>query len=243
MGRGLRGERVVAAGVEMTRAGGVVLSVNVGTPRRIERKGRPATSAIWKSPVAGRVTARGVNLEGDDQADRKVHGGPDKAIYVYATEDARWWEQELGRPIEAGGFGENLTTEGIDLNSAVIGERWDIGSGVFEVSEPRLPCWKLAVRMGDPVFARRFLDAGRTGTYLRIIEEGDVGAGDEIRVIDRPDHELTVGEVAHIYHTARVEAGRLLQAPQVSESWRDWANKQLQPPERQAAEVVEPGCC
>ena len=121
---------------------GTVLSVNVGSVREFDYNGRPAKSAIWKSPVAGRIAARGVNLAGDDQADRQAHGGADKALYAYAVEDARWWEQEIGRALAHGEFGENLTTEGIDVNDAIVGEQWQIGSTVLEVSEPRIPCWR-----------------------------------------------------------------------------------------------------
>lgn len=163
-----------------------LLSVNVGAIREFDFEGKAAVSAIWKSPVAGRVAARGVNLAGDDQADRVAHGGPDKAVYAYAIEDLRWWEEELGRPLECGELGENLTTEGIDVNGALVGERWQIGTAVLEVSEPRIPCWRLGVRMDDRRFPRRFSQAGRPGAYLRIAVEGDLGAGDEIRVIERP---------------------------------------------------------
>src|SRR5215471_10282040 len=112
-----------------------VLSVNVGTIREFDYNGHAAKSAIWKSPVVGRIAARGVNLAGDDQADREAHGGPDKAIYAYAIEDFRWWEKEIGQPLAFAEFGENLTTEGIDVNKALIGERWEIGSTTVEVSE------------------------------------------------------------------------------------------------------------
>src|SRR5262245_17300561 len=117
----------------MATSTGRVLSVNVGSVREFEYSRRPARSAIWKSPVAGRIAARGVNLAGDDQADRIAHGGPDKAVYAYAAEDVRWWEQEVGRSVAYGEFGENLTTEGIEVNSALVGERWEIGTTVLEV--------------------------------------------------------------------------------------------------------------
>src|SRR3989454_3236340 len=123
----------------MATTAGKVLSVNVGTVREFEYRGRPAKSAIWKSPAAGRVAARGVNLAGDDQADRKAHGGFDKAVYAYAVEDTRWWEEQIGRPFAYGEFGENLTTEGIEVNAALVGEKWAIGTTVLEVSEPRIP--------------------------------------------------------------------------------------------------------
>src|SRR5881628_1692703 len=202
----------------MATPAGKVLSVNVGGVRAFDYSGRPARSAIWKSPVLGRIAARGVNLEGDDQADRKAHGGPDKAVYAYAVEDARWWEQEIGRSLAYGEFGENLTTEGIEVNNALVGERWEIGTTVLEVSEPRIPCWRLGVRMNDPIFPRRFTDALRPGPYLRIIVEGAVGAGDEIRVVERPDHDLTIRDVFRIYTRDRDEVERLLAIPQMSES-------------------------
>ena len=206
---------------------GTVLSVNVGRARDFEYDGRPARSAIWKSPVAGRIAVRGVNLDGDEQADRVAHGGPDKAIYSYAIEDSRWWERKIGRPFPYGAFGENLTTEGIEVNDALVGERWKIGTTVLEVSEPRVPCWRLGVRMNDKMFPRRFTEALRPGSYLRIIVEGDVGAGDEIRVIERPKHTLTIRDVFRIYVRDRDEIERLLAVPQLSGSWKRWAGNWL----------------
>ena len=207
---------------------GSVLSVNVGGVRQFEYHGRQAVSAIWKSPVVGRVAARGVNLEGDDQADREAHGGPDKAVYAYAIEDARWWAEELGRSLEYGELGENLTTEGIEVTNALVGERWEIGSTVLEVSEPRVPCWRLAVRMEDNGFPRRFTKAGRPGAYLRIAVEGELGSGDEIRIVERPDHDLTIGDVFRIYMRDRQEAERFLTVPQLSSSWQRWAERWLE---------------
>jgi MOSC domain-containing protein YiiM len=227
----------------MTITAGKVLSVSVGGVREFEYEGRPARSAIWKSPVVGRVAARGVNLAGDDQADRKAHGGPDKAVYAYAVEDARWWEHAIGRSLAAGEFGENLTTEGIEVNDALVGERWQIGTTVLEVSEPRIPCWRLGVRMNDKMFPRRFTEAMRPGAYLRIVVEGDVGAGDEIRVGERPDHDLTIRDVFRIYTRDRHEVERLLAVPRMSESWRRWANDWLQKTRNRPAGAVDPGCC
>src|SRR6266567_2399491 len=193
----------------MATSAGKVLSVNVGTVREFEYGGRPAKSAIWKSPAVGRITARGVNLAGDDQADRRAHGGPDKAVYAYAVEDVRWWEQEIGRALAAGEFGENLTTEGIDPNQALVGERWQIGTTVLEVSEPRIPCWRLGVRMNDKMFPRRFTEALRPGAYLRIVVEGDVGAGDEIRVVDRANAQRS--------HLPTRLCGKRRSGPQIGE--------------------------
>ena len=221
---------------------GKVLSVNVGTVREFDYNGHPAKSAIWKSPVVGRIAARGVNLAGDDQADRKAHGGPDKAVYAYAVEDLRWWELEVGRSLAYGELGENLTTAGVEVNTALVGERWEIGTTVLEVSEPRIPCWRLGVRMNDKMFPRRFSEAVRPGAYLRIVVEGDVGAGDEIRAVERPEHELTIREVFRIYTHERDEAERLLAVPQLSESWKRWADKVLQQAKGRPADAAEPGC-
>ena len=219
-----------------------VLSINVGRAREFDYSGRPAKSAIWKSPVAGRIAARGVNLEGDDQADRKAHGGPDKVVYAYAIEDLRWWEEKLGQSVQYGEFGENLTTEGIAVNDALVGERWEIGTAVFEVSEPRIPCWRLGVRMNDQLFPRRFTEALRPGTYLRLVDEGDVGAGDEIQVVGRPDHDVTIRDIFRIYTRDRGEVERLLAVPRISESWREWAENWLRRAKGRA-DSVAPGCC
>ena len=138
---------------------------------------------------------RGVNLAGDDQADRRVHGGPDKAVYSYAIEDYAWWSAELGVDIDAATFGENLTTEGIDLSACVIGTRWQVGSATLEVAQPRQPCFKLGMRMGDADFVDQFDEAGRPGAYLRIIENGEIGAGDPIVVGEAPAHGLTIDDL------------------------------------------------
>lgn len=221
-----------------------ILSINVGTAREFEYNGRPAKSAIWKSPVVGRIAARGVNLVGDDQADRKAHGGFDKAVYAYAYEDIQWWEQELSRSLIYGEFGENLTTQGIEVNFALIGERWEIGSTVLEVSEPRIPCWRLGVRMNDKTFPRQFTEAMRPGSYLRIIVEGDVGVGDEIRVVEKPKHDLTVRDVFRIYTRDRDEVERLLNVAQISDAWKRWANDTLQKAKARSKETAAiPGCC
>src|SRR4026207_1003602 len=226
----------------MASTAGTGGSVKVGGAREFEYNGRPAKSAIWKFPVVGRIAARGVNLAGDDQADRKANGGPDKAAYANPIEDARWWGQEIGRTLAHGEFGENLTTEGIEVNDALIGERWKIGSAVLEVSEPRIPCWRLGVRMNDKMFPRRFTEALRPGAYLRIVVEGELGAGDDIRVVERPDQDLTIRDVFRIYTRDHHEAGRLIAVPQMSEAWRRWAKEGVRRAEDRPAEA-KPGCC
>lgn len=202
-----------------------MLSVNVGRPRDVVRNGRPAKTAIWKASVPGRIAATGVNLDGDDQADRMAHGGPDKAIYAYASEDYTWWREHLAHPVDHAAFGENLTTAGIDVTGAVIGERWHIGSTLLEVSEPRVPCWRLNLRMDDSRFIKRFVAAGRPGGYLRIITEGDIGAQDAIEIVAVPAHGLTIGDVGRIYHHDRGEAHRLLEVDDLSDAWRGWARR------------------
>jgi MOSC domain-containing protein YiiM len=174
-----------------------VISVNVGTPRQLSvRRGRPTMSAIVKEPVEGPVRVEGINLAGDRQADLRVHGGPDKAVYAYAREDSDWWAAELGREIPDGMFGENLTLAGVEVTNAVIGERWRIGSTVLEVCQPRLPCSKLGLRFGDLKMVKRFGQASRPGAYLRIVTEGELRKGDEIVVLSRPEHGITVANVA-----------------------------------------------
>src|SRR5262245_31071694 len=207
-------------GGTMATLTGKVLSVNVGGIREFDYEGRRARSAIWKSPVSGRVRVRGVNLDGDDEADRGAHGGPDKAVYAYGVEDQRWWAGKIGRPLAYGEFGENLTTEGIEVTGALVGERWEVGTALLEVSEPRIPCWRLGVRMEDKLFPRLFTKAGRPGAYLRIVAEGDVGAGDDVVVARRPDHGLSIGDVFRIYVRDRHEAARLIPVPQISDAWK-----------------------
>jgi MOSC domain-containing protein YiiM len=167
---------------------GRVDSLNVGAPRPVEVNGHTVLTAIWKHPVEGRVPLRGMNLRGDDQADRTVHGGPDKAVYAYAVENTEWWEAELERPLDPGAFGENLTVRGLPVSEAVIGERWALGTALLEVAQPRLPCFKLGLRMGDPGFLKRFAAAGRPGAYHRVVREGEIAAGDRIEVVSRPAH-------------------------------------------------------
>jgi MOSC domain-containing protein YiiM len=162
-----------------------VLSVNVAQPRTIRWRGKDVRTGIFKEPVEGPVRARGDSLDGDLQADRRVHGGEAKAVYAYAREDYEWWEGELGRELSPGTFGENLTVSGVDVTGAQPGERWRVGGTLLEVTEPRLPCFKLGVKMGDNRFLKRFTAAGRPGKYLRILEEGELRAGDAVEVSRR----------------------------------------------------------
>ncbi len=162
----------------------------------LERRGHQLPTGIWKLPASGRVAVGELGLAGDRQADRRVHGGYDKAVYAYAREDTDWWEAELGRELEHGFFGENLTVSGIDVTNARAGDRWRVGTTLLEVTEPRQPCWKLQAKAGEPRFIKRFAQAGRPGAYLSVVEEGDVGAGDTIVVEPGRGERPTMRELA-----------------------------------------------
>jgi MOSC domain-containing protein YiiM len=199
-----------------------ILSVNVGGIRAVEWRGQLVSSGIWKQPVPGRVALRGVNLDGDDQADRTVHGGVDKAVYAYAREDYDFWRAE-GMETPPGLFGENLTVEGLDLSGAIVGEQWSVGSTLLEVAQPRLPCYKLGMRVGDPHFPKRFMAAQRMGAYLRVVQEGDVGAGDEVHVVSRPAHAVTLAVMTQAVQEKNL-AVALRQVPYLPQFWRHIAD-------------------
>jgi MOSC domain-containing protein YiiM len=179
-----------------------VLSVNLGSIREVQWRGRTIRTAIWKEPIQGPVALSGINLEGDAQADRSVHGGDDKAVYAYAIEDYRYWSGQ-GVEVHPGLFGENLTLEGVDLGAVAAGEVWQVGTAVLQVTQPRLPCYKLGIRLGDVLFPKRFFAAGRMGAYLRIVEPGRVQAGDTISAITRPAHQPTLREMLESRGTSR----------------------------------------
>ncbi len=194
-----------------------LVSVNVGKPRQIStRRGQAMLSAIVKEPVLGRVRVEGVNLAGDDQADRSVHGGPDKAVYAYAREDIDWWEEISGAELPSGVFGENLTTLGVDVSGSIIGERWALGSVVLEVCQPRLPCSKLGIRFGDLRMVKAFAKASRPGAYMRIVQEGDLGVGDEVTIVSRPDHGVTLAMTADAVLKDPALVPKVLMAPELS---------------------------
>lgn len=185
-------------------------------------------SGIDKRPAPGRVgvhSGADPGLDGDLVADRRHHGGVDQALYLYAAEDAKWWSRELARDITPGMFGENLTTRGLDLTSAVIGEQWAIGSTRLEVSVPRIPCGTFQRFWAVPQLQKRFTAHGAPGAYVRVLQAGDVGAGDEIVVVERPDHGVTIGEVFRALTGDRSLAARLLQAPQLPDEAKDRARR------------------
>jgi MOSC domain-containing protein YiiM len=202
--------------------GAMVVSVNIAEVREIPLRGRLQKTGLWKVPVHHRVRVAGTSLDGDTQADRKFHGGARKAVYSYSEEDYAWWEEQLVRKLDPGTFGENLTLRGISVNDALIGERWRIGSALLEVTQPRQPCWKLGVKMEDRNFPRRFSEANRSGAYLRIVEEGEIGPGDPLEVEYRPDHPITIGLLAAAIYTDPELAALLIQLTDHSLTPEEW---------------------
>jgi MOSC domain-containing protein YiiM len=204
---------------------GHVVSVNTGTVEKLALPKGTADSAIVKRPHRGPVTTVSFGLEGDEQADQVAHGGPDQALYAYALEDYAWWEVELERTLSPGTFGENLTTFGFDPNEALVGERWAVGSALLEVSQPRLPCFKLAARLELSSFVRTFAEHRRPGSYLRIVDHGSVATGDAIELDFRPAHDVSIRQFFRIYLDHSVDPSPLLAIPQLSTAWHEWAER------------------
>ena len=202
---------------------GRVVSVNVGRPAPLVTGRRVVESAIGKAPVEGPVAVRGVNLAGDEQADKQNHGGPDQAVYAYASEDIAFWSDVTGVDLGPGAFGENLTTIGIEVSGAVVGERWRIGTAELRVTGPRVPCFKLEAKIGVRGFQRQFLHAGRYGAYLAIAEEGELQAGDAVEIVHRPAHEVTPALVIEALLLDRSRVHELEPArPDMLPKLREW---------------------
>jgi len=203
-----------------------VVSVQVGLPREIVSRGRTVTTGIFKEPVDGPVRVAGINLDGDRQADLTVHGGPDKAVYVYPAEHYPFWREQLGRDLAWGAFGENVTVEGVPLEGELcIGDVLRIGSAELSAVQPRLPCFKLGIRFEDPVMVKRFFDAGRTGYYLRIVKEGYLEAGDEIAFARRDPARVPVAEITRLVTEDKDDVEtvrRLLTVDSLPEVWRSY---------------------
>jgi MOSC domain-containing protein YiiM len=213
-----------------------LLSVNVGLPREIEWKGRVIRTSIFKPPVSGRVRVTKLNLDGDQQSDLSVHGGIDKAVYVYPSEHYSFWRKELpGMDLAPGAFGENFTTEGsLEDGTVWIGDRFRIGSAEFVVTQPRMPCFKLGIRFGRADIIQRFLHAGRAGFYFAVAAEGEVGAGDPIELLSRDEHGMTVADVVNLYAADAGKQDLLRRASELvalPESWRAYFRKRLWNPD------------
>jgi MOSC domain-containing protein YiiM len=177
-----------------------IVSVNVGLPREVSWHGHAVTTGIFKQPVAGSVTLRKLNLEGDRQADLTVHGGEYKAVYCYPFEHYDYWKAQLtGQQLPIGMFGENFTTEGLLEDATHLGDRFSVGSAEVVVTQPRLPCYKLGIRFGSDDMVKRFLASRRTGFYVAVTREGEVGAGDEIKEISRDENRVSIAEIVRLY--------------------------------------------
>jgi MOSC domain-containing protein YiiM len=208
-----------------------LLSVNVGQPREVVADDRLVRTSIFKSPVPGRIPIRNNNLAGDAQSDLSVHGGRAKAIYAYPHEHYAFWREQLPDvDLQPGHFGENLTIEGLLEEDVHVGDRLKIGSAELVVTQPRLPCYKLGIRFGRADMVKRFLASRRTGFYLSIASEGDLGAGDTIEILERHPAAISIPELLRMYLKEGVSPDRLREViviPALSDAWRTELQKQV----------------
>lgn len=209
-----------------------IISVNVGLPRLVLRDGEPVSTGIFKEPIPHRVMMRTLNLDGDRQADLSVHGGPEKAVYVYPSEHYEFWKRELpDMELPWGVFGENFTTTGLLETEVNIGDKFRIGMAEVMVTQPRMPCYKLGIRFGRADIIKRFLVSERTGFYLSVLKEGEVGAGDELELIERNGAGVKVVEVTRLYSSDKDNVDvlrRLIALEALPESWRDYLQRRLE---------------
>src|SRR6185369_1276364 len=200
------------------------LSVNVGRPRDIEWKSRTVHTAIWKEPVRGRCRVRRLNLDGDGQGDLAGHGGEQRAVFVYQIESYRYWQEQLRRnDFVHGQFGENFTIEGLPDAEVCIGDRFQIGSAVFEITAPRVTCYRVGIRLNEPRMPALLTSSGRPGFYFRVLQEGEVGAGDEIVKIGEATERMTVEEINALLYSSNHAHDRLERALRIealSPGWR-----------------------
>ncbi len=202
-----------------------VISVNVGLPREVVWKGKTVLTGIFKEPVAGRIPARRLDLDGDRQADLSVHGGPEKAIYVYPAEHYSYWHKQFPTmDLPWGMFGENLTVEGLEEKTVHIGDQFRIGTAQVVVTQPRFPCYKLGIKFQRDDILKRFLQSGLTGFYLAVLEEGEIGAGDPITLLERDENAVAVADITRLYTKDKKNLALLQRAVAVKalpESWRE----------------------
>ncbi|HVH90709.1 MAG TPA: MOSC domain-containing protein, partial [Candidatus Acidoferrum sp.] len=201
-----------------------LLSVNVGLPRDIAWRGKTVHTAIWKEPVQGRRMVRRLNIDGDGQGDLQGHGGEHRAIFVYQIESYRYWQDRLGRSdFTYGQFGENFSIEGLSDDEVCIGDRYRIGQALFEVTQPRVTCYRVGIRMNEAQMAALLTSSGKPGFYVRVLQEGEVEAGDEIvKVADGPER-MTVAEINALLYLpghSRQQLERALRIPALSDGWR-----------------------
>lgn len=190
-----------------------IISLNVGLPRLVLRGEEPVSTGIFKEPVGGRVKLRKLNLDGDRQADLSVHGGAEKAVYLYPSEHYEFWRREFPEmELPWGMFGENFTTTGLLEIDTNIGDRFKVGSAEVMVTQPRMPCYKLGIRFGRTDMIRRFLASERTGFYFSVTKEGDVAAGDELELIEKSSSDVRVVDVTRLYSSDRSNVDLLRRA-------------------------------
>jgi MOSC domain-containing protein YiiM len=200
-----------------------VISVNVGLPREVIWKGMTVQTGIFKEPVDGPVSIRKLNLAGDQQADLTVHGGAEKAVYAYPAEHYEYWRRNLPEvPFSWGKFGENLTTEGLTEDSLCIGDRLRVGSAILMVTQPRMPCYKLALRFEHDDIIKRFLMSQRSGFYFSVIEEGEAQAGSKVEIISRDPHRVAVVDIVRLYVHQAYDSELLHHAMNVSALPQNW---------------------
>ena len=203
-----------------------VISINItSVVHQGEWTGSEGRTGIDKRSVSGAIEFKDNGVVGDRVIDTNVHGGYEQAVYAYAREDAQWWEKEINEEIPAGRFGENLTTEGIDVNAALIGEQWKIGSVILEVSQPRIPCRVFAGFWKRATLIKHFTQAGRPGTYLRIIQEGRAQAGDSIEVIFKPNHTVTISDLFAAKSGERSKINQIKDVTYLSTEFKEWSQK------------------
>lgn len=208
-----------------------VVSIQVGRPREVESKGALVSTAIFKEPVAGRVMVRRLNLDGDQQADLTVHGGAEKAVYAYPAEHYGYWRDELpGMALPRGVFGENLTVAGLSEDTVHIGDRFRIGGAELTVTQPRIPCFKLGIRFGRDDMLKRFLASERTGWYLSVQREGEIGPDDAVELVGQDEHGVTVRDIVRLYARDKQNRDLLRRAaavPALAGGWRDFFAERL----------------
>ncbi len=212
-----------------------LVSLNTGLPREVTWHGAVVTTGIYKQPVEGRVALRKLNLDGDRQADLTVHGGEFKAVYCYPLVHYDYWKRELpGRDLPMAMFGENFTIDGVLENSVYLGDRFSVGSAEVVVTQPRLPCYKLGIRFGSDDMVKRFLASGRTGFYVAVVREGEVGAGDTIEALARDPNAVPISEITRLYIAKRYEPDdvasvrRALHVGALPKSWKAYFRDRLQ---------------
>src|SRR5438067_13290023 len=201
-----------------------LLSINVGLPRDISWQGRIVHTAIWKDPLRGPCRVRRLNLDGDGQGDLAGHGGEQRAVFVYQIESYRFWQQQLKRTdFVHGQFGENFTIEGLPDDAVCIGDRYQIGGALFEVTQPRVTCYRVGIRMNEPQMPALLTSSGWPGFYFRVLREGEVGAGDEIVKVGEANERMTVAEIdamLNLASHARDRLERALRIEALSPGWR-----------------------